>query len=85
MSWFIYILQCNDNSLYTGVTNDLDRRIAAHNDGTGAKYTKGRGPVRLLYSEESPSRSDAQKREYSIKQLSRAEKVQLLKTSPFKK
>jgi putative endonuclease len=85
MSWFIYILQCNDNSLYTGVTNDLDRRIAAHNGGTGAKYTKGRGPVTLLYSEASASRSDAQKREYSIKQLSRAEKVQLLKTSPFKK
>lgn len=85
MSWFIYILQCNDNSLYTGVTNDLDRRIAAHNDGTGAKYTKGRGPVTLLYREESASRSDAQKREYSIKQMSRAEKIQLLKSSPFKK
>ncbi|MBL1147089.1 MAG: GIY-YIG nuclease family protein [Pseudomonadota bacterium] len=78
MSWTVYILQCADNSLYTGITNDLDSRIAAHEDGSGAKYTRGRGPFRLVYREDCADRSHASKRERDIKSLSRDEKLQLL-------
>lgn len=77
MSWTVYILECADGSLYTGITNDLDGRIAAHNSGKGAKYTRGRGPVRLSYQEGCADRSTATRREREIKQLPRAEKQML--------
>ena len=73
-----YILKCNDNSLYTGWTNDLDKRVEAHNSGKGAKYTKARRPVELAYYEEFETKEQAMKREYAIKQLGRKEKQKLI-------
>ncbi len=75
--WTVYILQCADGTLYTGITNDLKKRLTAHNNGTGAKYTRGRGPVKLLYKETRRTKSAALKREAVIKCLSRIEKIQL--------
>ena len=77
MTWVVYILKCADDSLYTGITNDLDARVAAHSEGTGAKYTKGRGPFEIAYVEDCEGRSDASKREMAIKKLSRAEKIKM--------
>lgn len=77
MSWVVYILKCADDSLYTGITNDLDVRVAAHEEGTGAKYTKGRGPFEVMYVEECENRSQASSREFAIKKLSRVEKQAL--------
>ncbi|GAB6138923.1 GIY-YIG nuclease family protein [Halanaerobaculum tunisiense] len=79
MAHYTYILQCADNTLYTGYTTDLQRRVREHNQGTGAKYTRGRTPVKLCYSEEYSTRSQAQQREYAIKQLSRQAKLELIK------
>jgi len=74
--WYVYIVRCSkDDSLYTGITNDLARRIEQHNSGKGAKYTKGRGPIILIYSIECQDKSSALKLEYKIKQLSRDEKL----------
>ena len=73
-----YILQCADGTLYTGWTTDLARRLQAHNSGQGARYTRGRRPVRLVYYEEQPTRSAAQKREAAIRRLSRADKLKLI-------
>lgn len=73
------MLECADGTLYTGCTNDLERRVTQHNEGTGAKYTRGRGPVRLVYSESTADRSAAQQREYEIKQLQKNEKKNLAK------
>ena len=78
MSWFVYMLRCGDGTLYTGITDDIQRRLAAHRAGKGAKYTRGRGPLELVYQEELPDKSDALKREYAIKRLRREEKEQLL-------
>ena len=78
MSWCVYILECADKTLYTGITNDLDRRIQMHEQGTGAKYTKGRGPFKLKYQESFEDRSAASKREWAIKKLSREEKSALI-------
>lgn len=75
--WYVYILKCNDETLYTGITNDLSKRVSSHNKGTGAKYTKARLPVELVYSEESLDRSSASKREYQIKKLSKKDKINL--------
>ena len=75
---FAYILKCSDGSLYTGWTNDLDKRLAAHNAGAGAKYTKSRRPVQLVYCEEFADRHAAMKREYEIKQLDRGQKQELI-------
>ncbi len=79
--WFVYILRCADGTLYTGVTTDLTRRVAEHNGesakGRGAKYTKARRPVGLVYSDSADSRSAAQKREFQLRNLSRAEKLNL--------
>ena len=75
--WILYILQCADGTYYTGITDDLPRRIADHNAGRGAKYTRGRGPVKLCYSQNIGSKSDALKEEYRIKQLSRTQKAEL--------
>ena len=78
MAWHVYIIECSDGSLYTGITNDLDKRIAAHNDGRGAKYTKSRRPVLLRYSEPATDRKHASQREYAIKSLRKAEKMRLI-------
>lgn len=80
---YTYILKCKDDSLYTGWTNDLKKRITSHNAGKGAKYTKARRPVKLVYYEEFQTREEAMKREYAIKQLSRKEKEALIKTRPL--
>lgn len=78
LNWFVYMLRCGDDSLYTGCTNDLDGRFAKHAAGRGAKYTKRRLPVRLVYREKVTNRSAALKREYALKQLTRSEKLKLL-------
>ncbi|MBC7498604.1 GIY-YIG nuclease family protein [Candidatus Gracilibacteria bacterium] len=77
-----YILRCADSTLYTGITTDLDRRVIEHNtdDRKGAKYTKNRRPVDLIYSEGYNNRSEASKREYAIKQLTREEKMKLIQS-----
>ena len=76
--WFVYILECNDGSLYTGVTNNIERRVQQHNDGDGARYTRSRRPVRLRYHETCESRSAALLRECALRLLSRKEKDALL-------
>ncbi len=78
----VYILRCSDDTLYTGITNDLEQRLVAHNSGSGAKYTRGRRPVSLIYSETQPDRSSALKRELAIKGLSRQEKLGLAGNLP---
>lgn len=81
MPYFFYILRCNDNSLYSGVTIDLERRVLEHNSDNkkGAKYTKSRRPVKLVYSEEYDNVQSAMKREYEVKQWSKVKKEQLIK------
>ena len=80
---YTYILKCKDDSLYTGWTNDLKKRITSHNAGKGAKYTKARRPVELVYYEDFQTREEGMKREYAIKQRSRKEKEALIKTRPL--
>ena len=75
--WFVYILECADGTLYTGITTDLNKRIETHNKGKGAKYTKMRLPVKLRASFDAQNRSEASKEEYRIKQLTRNEKIKL--------
>ena len=75
---FTYIVRCSDDTLYTGWTTNLEKRILAHNSGKGAKYTKTRLPVTLVYHEMFASKSEAMKREYEIKQLSRTKKLELI-------
>ena len=77
--WTIYILKCKDNSYYTGITNDLHKRICDHESGKGAKYTRGRGPFKIVYKETAENRSEASKREIEIKKLPRIEKEKLIK------
>ena len=76
---YVYILRCSDGTFYTGYTTDPERRVRVHNSGKGAKYTRPRRPVELIYTEEYDNKTEAQKREYAIKQLTRAEKEQLIK------
>lgn len=78
MTYWVYLLRCADGTLYTGCTNDLSRRLAAHNSGKGAKYTRSRRPVELVYREEVPDKSAALRREAAIKRLSRKEKLALI-------
>ena len=78
MSWYVYILRCGDETLYTGITDDIPRRLAAHRAGKGAKYTRGRGPLELVWQEEVPDKSAALKREIAIKRLTRQEKERLI-------
>jgi len=79
MSYFVYIVKCSDDTLYTGITTDIKRRVEEHNGSDkGAKYTKLRRPVTLVYSEDSEDRSSASKREYLIKKLSRVKKMELI-------
>jgi putative endonuclease len=75
---YAYVLRCSDGTFYTGYTTDVERRVAEHDAGKGAKYTRGRTPVELVHVESFESRSAAMSREYEIKQLSRAEKEQLV-------
>ena len=80
-TWFVYILCCDDGSLYTGITNDVTRRCEQHNLGTASRYTRGRLPVVLVYEEAQASRSVALKRELEIKALSRQEKESLIRAA----
>jgi len=77
-TWKLYILRCGDGSLYTGITTDVEKRLEAHRSGKGAKYTRGRGPLELVYREECGTHSDALKRELEIKALPRDEKLKLI-------
>ena len=79
MIWTIYILKCGDQSLYTGITNDLVKRLKAHKDGKGAKYTRGRGPLKLIYAETRKTKGAALKREIAIKALRKSQKLALTK------
>ena len=76
---YTYILKCRDGSLYTGWTNDIEKRLKAHNEGRGAKYTKGRAPVTLVHLEEFETKEEAMKREYAIKHMTKKEKENLIK------
>ena len=78
MGWYVYLLRCRDGTLYTGCTDDVARRLAAHQSGRGAKYTRSRLPVALVYQEPCQDRSAALRRERAIKQLSRAQKLALI-------
>ena len=73
-NWYLYVLRCGDGTLYTGITTNIEKRLAAHRAGKGAKYTRGRAPLELIYRELCGSHSDALKKEYRFKQLPRAEK-----------
>ena len=75
---FTYIVRCSDGTLYAGWTNHLEKRMKAHNNGSGAKYTRTRRPVELVYYEEFETKEEAMRREYAIKQLSRQEKLKLI-------
>ena len=77
--WVLYMLECGDGTLYTGITDDLPRRLSAHAQGKGAKYTRGRGPLTLRYVEQCTDRSSALKLEYRMKQRTRGEKLALIR------
>ena len=77
--WYLYILRCGDGTLYTGITTDVEARLAQHQCGKGAKYTRGRGPLELVYREECGDHSHALKRELEIKSMPREEKQKLIK------
>lgn len=81
-SWYVYIVRCRDGSLYTGVSTDVEARVATHNAGAGARYTRARRPVRLVWFERKRNRSYALRREAAIKALPRAAKVRLTGGSP---
>jgi len=76
--WFVYILECSDGTLYTGITNDMEKRFDAHNAGKGAKYTRGRTPVELIFFTIRENRSEAAKFEYEIKSWSKAKKLKYI-------
>ncbi len=75
--WYIYLVRCSDGTLYCGISKDVGKRVVAHNDGKGAKYTRSRGPVTLVYVEESEDKSSALKREIAIKRMPRKRKLAL--------
>ncbi|MCA9390462.1 GIY-YIG nuclease family protein [candidate division WWE3 bacterium] len=77
--WYVYILRCENGSLYTGITKDVQKRFLAHKSGTASKYTRAHPPTEVLFTEEHPSRSEASKREYEIKQYTVQQKLELLK------
>ena len=76
--YYVYLLECADHSIYTGITNDLEKRFKSHAEGTGARYTKAKRALRILYSEEHPNRSAATKREAEIKRWKRQKKLDLI-------
>ena len=78
MSYYVYVLECSDKTLYTGFTNDLEKRLKAHNAKKGAKYTRSRTPVKIVYYEEYFTEHEARSREWHLKHLSRAEKLALI-------
>ncbi|NBI65308.1 GIY-YIG nuclease family protein [Pseudoflavonifractor sp. 60] len=78
MIWYVYILRCGDGTLYTGITDNVSRRLAAHRAGKGAKYTRGRGPLELVYQEAVPDKSAALKRENALKKLTKQQKERLI-------
>ncbi|HEX2659743.1 MAG TPA: GIY-YIG nuclease family protein [Polyangia bacterium] len=80
--WFVYVVRCRDGSLYTGISNDVEARVARHNAGLGARYTRARRPVQLVYTERKRSRSYALRREAAIKALARPDKVLLIAQGP---
>ena len=77
--WYLYILRCGDGSLYTGITTDVEKRLEAHSSGTGAKYTRGRGPLTLVYRETCGTHSAALKRELQVKSMTRQQKQELIR------
>jgi putative endonuclease len=79
MSWYVYMLRCGDGSLYTGMTNDLEKRVRAHREGRGARYTRSRPPVTLVFHQRQQTRSAALKAEHQMKQLPRSEKLALVR------
>jgi len=81
LAWFVYMLRCSDGSLYTGYTDDVQRRLSVHNSGKGAKYTRSRLPVEVVYREEVPDKSAAMRREAAIKKLTRKQKMLLMETA----
>ena len=81
-SYWVYILRCGDGSLYTGIARDVDRRLAVHRSGKGAKYPRSRLPLTLVYREEQPDKPAALRREMAIKRLTRAEKLRLIENGP---
>ena len=84
-TWYVYMLRCKDDTLYTGVSDDVARRAAVHNSGKGAKYTRSRRPVEVVYTEECESHSAALRREIAIKRLKRQEKEQLIQATEYPK
>ena len=81
-TWYVYILECGDGTLYTGITDDVQRRLRTHEAGKGAKYTRGRGPLKLRYQQKCESYSHALRREIEIKRMKRQEKLKLLECLP---
>ena len=79
-TWYLYILRCKDGTLYTGITTDVEKRLEVHRSGKGAKYTRGRGPLELVYRENCGSHSEALKRERKVKSLAREAKQKLIKS-----
>jgi putative endonuclease len=79
-AWCVYLLRCGDGTLYAGITNDLDKRLAAHRTGRGARYTRGRGPLKLVHCEPAEDMSAALKREHALKRLPRRQKLLLAKS-----
>lgn len=77
-TWYLYILECGDGTLYAGITDDVERRLAQHSAGKGAKYTRGRGPLKLVYQEICGSHSDALKREHCVHRMTRQEKLNMI-------
>lgn len=77
-NWYLYILRCGDDTLYTGITTDVEKRLEAHRTGKGAKYTRGRAPLELVYREECGSHSNALKRELAVKKLTREQKESMI-------
>lgn len=84
-SWELYILRCGDGTLYTGIARNAEKRLEVHRSGKGAKYTRGRGPLQIVYRERCPNHGTALRREYAIKQLSRDEKERLILQSASSK
>ena len=81
--WIVYVVRCRDGSLYTGITNDLERRLKQHNAGTASRYTRSRLPVKLVYEESSESRSSALRRELAIKAMTRRQKLAMIRLKGF--
>jgi predicted GIY-YIG superfamily endonuclease len=81
-AWFVYVVRCRDGTLYTGISRDVDARVAKHNQGKGARYTRGRGPVAVMHTERKSSQAAALRREAAIKALARDEKLALLGGAP---